>query len=104
MTHEHRRVVRQKESAEPGPEALKDIPPGDAHAGERAERDFIQGSGDYEYIGLCILGDYDSVYLRKDTPQHDDIVRALRENIRVSAEERISVKDLLLQKYMRWRD
>jgi hypothetical protein len=93
------------ESIESGPEALNNIPPGDMYAGDRAERDYIQASGEYEYVGVCtIQGIYDLEYLRKDTPQHDEIVRALRENMRVSADEQLSVKDLLLQKYVPWRE
>jgi hypothetical protein len=43
-------------------------------------------------------------FLRRDTPQHDEIVRALQQNAKSSAKSDLTWRDMLLQRYVRWRD
>ena len=67
--------------------------------------DFMHQSGDYQFAGTSMWRDYALVeFLRKDTPQHAEILRVLQENTKRSAEARISMRDLLMQKYVPWTE
>ena len=69
------------------------------------EIEFLRESSEYEYVGESGCQEiYNVEFLRKDTPQHDEIVRALRENMRTSSQSNLSLKDLLSQRYVRWSD
>ncbi len=67
-----------------------------------AEIEFLRQSNDYEYVAYS--GSHQNYYvefLRKDTPQHDEIVRALQEDMRDSAGEHLRIRDFLVQ-YVPW--
>jgi len=88
------------ESPEP---ALKDFWTLGSYPNKYVEIEFLKQSGDYEYVGESgCRQTYNVEFLRKDTPQHDDIVRALRQNMSASSQSTLTLKDLLLQRYVRW--
>jgi hypothetical protein len=89
------------ESTQPGPGVLNE----DTYPAKNTEIAFLKRSGEYEYVGESGTGlIYNIEFLRKDTPRHEEIVRALRENMRVSSASHLSLQDLLLQRYVRWED
>jgi hypothetical protein len=88
------------ESPEP---ALKDFWSLGAYPNKAVEIEFLKESSDYEYVGesgCCQV--YNVEFLRKDTPQHDQIVAALKQNMQSSSQSTLTFKDLLLQRYVRW--
>lgn len=88
------------ESTHPGEGVLSDP----TYSSKQAEIDFIRQSGEYDYVGESGMQQiYNVEFLRRETPQHDAMVRALRENMTVSASSRVSLKDLMLQRYVPWR-
>jgi hypothetical protein len=93
------------EGVTPGPAVLDEAPQVGTRSRTRAEIAFLRQSADYECVGAS---DYQNIYLveflRKDTPQHDKILRALERNTQTSAAARWSFKDLLLQRYVLWRE
>lgn len=93
------------ESFEPGPGVLNDGGLRSTPPHLRAEIAYILQSGAYDYVGDSdYLHIYNVEFLRKDTPQHDEIVRALQRNMRTSAAARLAMKDLILQRYVQWSD
>ena len=67
--------------------------------------DYIHQSGDYQLAGTSTWRDYALVeFLRNDTTQHAEILQLLQANTRRTAAVRISLKDLLEQKYVPWTD
>jgi hypothetical protein len=89
------------ESTHPGMGVLQEP----TYSSKQTEIDYIQQSGEYDYVGESgAPWLYNVEFLRKDTPQHDEIVRALRENMRSSANSKVTLKDILLQRYVRWSD
>lgn len=65
--------------------------------------DYIRDSGKYEYAASSHAKDFYLVeFVRKDTPQFDQIVATLRENEVESERAKLSIKDLLLQRYVPW--
>jgi hypothetical protein len=90
------------ESTEPG---LKDFWSLGTYPNKSIEIEFLKESSEYEYVGESgCRGLYNVEFLRKDTPQHNQIVRALQQNIQTSSKSSHSWKDLLLQRYVRWKD
>jgi arabinofuranosyltransferase len=66
----------------------------------RAIVQYINQSGEYQYAGSAKSnGFYLVEFLRKDTPQHDQILSTLQQNTLTSATD-LSLKRLLLQKYL----
>jgi hypothetical protein len=93
------------ESYSPGPGVLYDRTSRGTRSRFATEIDFLQQSNAYEYVGESdYQGIYNIEFLRKDTPQHDDIVRALQRDTRISATAHISLTSLLLQRYVPWRE
>jgi arabinofuranosyltransferase len=93
------------ESYHPGPGVLYDSTSRGTRSRFATEIDFLQQTNDYEYVGESdYQGIYNIIFLRKDIPDHDEIVRAVQRNTRTSAEAHMSIKDLLLQAYVPWRD
>jgi hypothetical protein len=90
------------ESTEPGLKEFWDL---GTYPNKYVEIEFLKDSSEYEYVGESgCRGVYNAEFLRKDTPQHDEIVRALQQNMRTSAKADLTFKDLLLQRYVRWKD
>jgi hypothetical protein len=90
------------ESTQPN---LKDFWTLGSYPNKYVEIEFLRESSEYEYVGESGCQEiYNVEFLRKDTPQHDEIVRALQENMRTSSQSNLSLKDLLLQRYVRWSD
>jgi arabinofuranosyltransferase len=92
------------ESEDPGPGVLQQL----TSAGEGpvwvAPLTYIRQSGEYDYVGDSdFRGEYLVEFLRKDTPQYAQIAAVLRQNTASSAGSRITLHDLLLQKYVPWR-
>jgi arabinofuranosyltransferase len=89
------------ESPNPGPGVLNE----QTYPDKQAEIDFLKQSPEYEYVGQSgHPGEYNIEFLRRDTPRHDEIVRALQQNMRSSAMPHLSLRDLLTQRYVRWSD
>ena len=91
------------ESEDPGPGVLQQL----ASPGEGrlwiAPLTYISQSGEYNYVGESdFRGEYLVEFLRKDTPQYAEIAKVLQENTALSANTHISLRDLLLQKYVPW--
>jgi arabinofuranosyltransferase len=64
---------------------------------------YLRQSNEYEYAGATdFQGFYLAEFLRKDTPQRDEILAALKQNTETSAQTHLSLKDLLLQRYVPW--
>jgi hypothetical protein len=73
---------------------------GDPERTGRAMVQYINQSGAYQYAGSAKSnGFYLVEFLRKDTPQHDQILSTLQQNTVTSATD-LSLKHLLLQKYL----
>jgi arabinofuranosyltransferase len=91
------------ESEDPGPGLLQQLSsPGEGPAWN-VPLEYIHQSGEYDYIGESdFQGEYLVEFLRRDTPQYSEIAGALRQNAETSARTRLSIKDLLLQKYVPW--
>jgi arabinofuranosyltransferase len=90
------------ESTEPD---LKDFWALGTYPNKYVEIEFLRQSSEYEYVGESgCRGIYNVEFLRKDTLQHDEIVRALQQNMRSSAKSDLTWKDILLQRYVRWKD
>jgi hypothetical protein len=83
----------------PGPGLLEDGSwVGGPERTGRALVQYITQSGDYQYAGSSKSnGFYLVEFLRKDTPQHDQILATLQQNTVTSTTE-LSLKSLLLQK------
>jgi arabinofuranosyltransferase len=89
------------ESTRPGPGVLNDP----TYSSKQTEVDFIRSSGQYDYVGESGTQQiYNIEFLRRDTPQRAELVRALQANRQRSAESRVSLKDLLFQRYVPWRN
>ena len=87
----------------PGPEALDETDTATTLAANPMVRAYLTQSHEYSYAGASHANGYYLVeFLRDDTPQHDEILAALRENARRSAETHFSPRDLLLQRYVPW--
>ena len=90
------------ESTEPG---LKDFWSLGSYPNKYVEIEFLKESTGYEYVGESgARGVYNVEFLRKDTAQHDEIIRALQQNMQASARSKLTWKDLVLQRYVRWTD
>jgi hypothetical protein len=90
------------ESTEPG---LKDFWSLGSYPNKYVEIEFLKESTEYEYVGESgARGVYNVEFLRKDTAQHDEIIRALQQNMQASARSKLTWKDLVLQRYVRWTD
>jgi arabinofuranosyltransferase len=88
-------------NANPGPALLHDGSwvGGPLRTG-RALVDYINQSGEYQYAGSAKSnGFYLVEFLRKDTPQHDQILSTLQQNT-VTSTTRLSLGQLFLQKYL----
>jgi hypothetical protein len=73
---------------------------GDPERTGRALVQYLNQSGEYQYAGSAKSnGFYLVEFLRKDTPQHDQILSTLQQNTLTSATD-LSLKRLLLQKYL----
>ena len=67
---------------------------------DQALRDFLNQSSEYQYAGSSKSnGFYLVEFLRNDTPQHDQILSTLQQNTITSTTD-ITLKNLLLQKYL----
>jgi hypothetical protein len=87
--------------AKPGPGLLEDGSwSGDPEPNVRPIIQYIWQSGDYQYAGSAKSHSFYLVeFLRKDTLQHDAILATLQENTLTSTTG-ISLKSLLLQRYL----
>jgi hypothetical protein len=73
---------------------------GDPERTGRALVQYLNQSSEYQYAGSAKSnGFYLVEFLRKDTPQHDQILSTLQQNTLTSATD-LSLKRLLLQKYL----
>jgi arabinofuranosyltransferase len=85
----------------PGPGLLQDGSwvGGTAHTGPALVQ-YINQSGDYQYAGSSKSnGFYLVEFLRKDTPQYDQILATLQQNTATSTTD-LTLKNILLQKYL----
>jgi len=90
------------ESSEPG---LNNFWSLGTYPNKHAEIEFLKESDNYEYVGESgSPGIYNIEFLRKGIPQHDQIVSALQQNMKSSAKSDVRWKDILLQRYVRWKD
>jgi hypothetical protein len=91
------------ESALPGPGVLNEVTsPGEGNVWT-APLEYLRQSGQYNYVGDSDFeGEYLVAFLRKDTPHYAEIVAALQQNAALSAKTHLSIKDLLLQRYVPW--
>jgi hypothetical protein len=85
----------------PGPELLhNDSWVGDPKATGIIIRNYLNESGNYDYAGSARSNAFYLVeFLRKDTPQHDAILRTLQQNSDMPFHEP-SLKNILLQRYL----
>lgn len=85
----------------PGPALLQNGSwVGGSESTGRALVQYIRQTGDYQYAGSAKCnGFYFVEFLRKDTPQHDQILATLQKNTLTSLAP-LSLKQLLLQKYL----
>jgi hypothetical protein len=87
----------------PGPEALDEADTATTLAANPVVREYLKESNEYQYAGASHANGYYLVeFLRSDTAQHDQILDALRQNARTSAESHFSLRDLLQQRYVPW--
>jgi hypothetical protein len=88
-------------NASPGPALLHDTSwVGGTEATGQAFKQYINQSGEYQYAASSEASNFYLVeFLRKDTPQHDQIVATLQQN-EVTSQTPFSLKRLLLQQYL----
>jgi hypothetical protein len=73
--------------------------------GQDAVMEYIHRSGDYEYAGASKWRDFYLVeFLKKSTPDHDAILKALEENTASSSAMTFSIQQLLHQQYVPWHE
>jgi hypothetical protein len=90
-------------NAKPGPGLLADHSwVGPQPAGDKIVQ-YIRDSGDYVYAASSRANHFYLVeFVRKDTPQFNEIVATLQQNDVASERTDLSIKDLLLQRYVPW--
>jgi hypothetical protein len=87
----------------PGPEAAEESERAGSMAVNPLVLAYMRQTNDYQYAGAARAdGFYLVSFLRRDTPQHDQILAALQQNTAVSASTNFSLKSLLLQRYVPW--
>lgn len=87
----------------PGPQAVDDPDhPGPMRSNTVFAR-YLRETNGYDYAGASRCNGYYLVsFLRKDTPQHDQILATLQQNTQTSAAAHLSLRALLLQHYVPW--
>jgi len=87
----------------PGPEAIQDSNHPGPMRSNTIVAQYLRGANDYDYAGASRCNAFFLIsFVRKDTPQHDQIVATLQQNTQTSAATHLSLKSLLLQQYVPW--
>jgi hypothetical protein len=87
----------------PGPEAAEETEKAGPLEVNRTVLQYLRQTNQYQYAGASFCdGFYLVSFLRKDTPQHDQILTALQQITVTSTNTNFSMKELLLQKYVPW--
>jgi hypothetical protein len=92
-------------NAKPGPGLLEDHSWSGPEPAASNIVQFIRESREYEYAGASRANNFYLVeFLRKDTPQRDQLLAAIQANTQNSENTNFSFRSLLLQHYVPWTE